>query len=437
MINMKRISFALTICLNAMFTNLQAQKILGIGDTLPLIQVKVLDESGFKVVPLESFYKDKPVILDFWATWCSACVKTMMKADSVLKKFEGQAGIIPITYEPEKTVRAFIERSKVLKPFRFTYVIADSVLMGKKISFRELPHEVWVGKDGVIKAITYAEEITTENISAFIKNGQLSLPQKKDVVHFDLNALLTVPDNEILYRSVLTKYKEGVLSTSGTMTPAFDAYSTADRFAATNNGILDLFYAAYKKSSAIIKRNLIEVYVKDSLLLDPYTVLKSGNRKERIPYLYCYELKLPEKVRLPVLYAYVMDDLNRLFPFKASIEKRKRVCRVLVNRNQQLNPVHSNDKSGIKWEGGFIKELDAQPLSVLADYLNEYSILPVIDETGCTGSYNLQLSFSKLNNDGERFFDFDTMVKCLQEYGFAFIEEERMVDILVIREKER
>lgn len=432
---MKRLFFALCFCSVCFYAYTQNNKVLRIGDTLPAITVTVLSGDGVLNIPLASFYKDKPVILDFWATWCGSCVKTMAEADSLIKRSGNGFGLVPISYEDRKTVGAFVKKNKVMQKLPFIYAVEDSVLMGRMISFRELPHEVWVGKDGVIKAITYAEELTTENTEAFIKKEVLYLPEKNDLVDFDLTKPLPVDPKEILYRSVLTPYKRGIIPAIGSFGDSYNVYSTIDRFFANNKSILDMFYAAYSENKGLIKKDRIELYVRDSLSLNPFELLRKGTIKQKIPYLYCYEKIVPKKLPAGVFYRGVMNDLNQLFPYYASIEKRKVICWVLINREAKKNPNTMGSISEIKWESGFFKRLTNQYMNVLVDYLNWNMNLPVVDESGFLNPFDMELDIGAVLQDNRIVLNTEKVQQSLQKYGFDLVKGERMIDILVIREK--
>jgi len=432
---MKRLFFALCFCSVCFYAHTQNNKVLRIGDTLPAITVTVLSGDGVLNIPLASFYKDKPVILDFWATWCGSCVKTMAEADSLIKKSGNGFGLVPISYEDRKTVGAFVKKNKVMQKLPFSYVAEDTILMGRMISFKQLPHEVWVGKDGVIKAITYAEELTTENTDAFVKNEVLYLPVKNDLVDFDLSKPLPVESKEILYRSVLTAYKPGISASIGSFNPAYTQHILVSRFSAFNSSILQMFYAAFSQSRGLIKKERVELHIKDSTGLDPYEYLQHGTRRQRIPYLYCYERILPQKVTEDVFYKGLLNDLNQLFPFNANIEKRKMMCWVLVNRQPKMNPGTKGFAPKTKWLQGNITNFTNQTMAVLVDYLNWNMNMAVIDESGFLKSFDMDLDIDAIIQNNRVVLNTEKVQLNLRRYGFELVQEERMTDVLVIREK--
>ncbi|MGB8190551.1 MAG: redoxin domain-containing protein, partial [Chitinophagaceae bacterium] len=54
---------------------------LNVGDTLPDLEVKDVINYSKSSIKISEF-KDKYLILNFWATWCSPCIVSFPKLDS-------------------------------------------------------------------------------------------------------------------------------------------------------------------------------------------------------------------------------------------------------------------------------------------------------------------------------------------------------------------
>jgi thiol-disulfide isomerase/thioredoxin len=432
---MKLISLAVFLCSFVSIVKGQALRNLQVGDTLPPnIEVTYLSGDSVITVPLNIFYKDSYLILDFWATWCGACIKPMAEADSLSKFFDGKLQILPITYENQQTARKFIYKNKVLNKLALHFVVENTTLMGGYFKFSTIPHEVWIDTQGIVKAITYPDEITFENASLFVNNQPLHAFEKIDDLLFDITKPLKVDENSLIYRSVLINYKSGVSNAIGTFTKAFVKGEKVNRFIAINKDILSLFYAAYSQNQGHINYDRIEMHVTDSLALNPFIKGPNIGRKTIVQNSFCYELLLPNKVERNIFYTYLFEDLNRLFPFKASIEKRKKLCYVLVQRNKNKIPKTLGMQTKLIWENGQIKSLHNQTMDILVSYLNWNMDLQVIDETNFANSFDMDLEIEMINNGENIVIDFLKLNKVLKRYSFDLVKTERFVDVLVIKQ---
>lgn len=150
--------------------------VLSIGDTLPAIAIQVFDKGNIQSSNTAS-YKGKGLLLDFWATWCTACYKKFGLLDSLQKKYSNQLQIILVcaknTGDNREKIDAFTKNITVdLPSFSLPVVIGDTIadhLFPHKI----IPHYVWIDAHGVIKAITGSEPVTEENIARLLSNKSI------------------------------------------------------------------------------------------------------------------------------------------------------------------------------------------------------------------------------------------------------------------------
>src|SRR6185503_8808041 len=109
------------------------------GRTAPPLSLGTVDGGTFDSQSL----KGRPVVLNFWATWCKACVAEIPD----LNRLAGDVAVVAISNEPEATIRAF----QKTHPMRYTVVSARSL----PAPFHEipaLPTTVFVGPDGTIRS---------------------------------------------------------------------------------------------------------------------------------------------------------------------------------------------------------------------------------------------------------------------------------------------
>src|SRR3569623_326941 len=115
------------------------------------------------------------------------------------------------------------------------------------LPYKQIPHDVWINKDGIVAAITDAGEVTATNISALLKTNSISLPVKNDDLLFNIHKPLLVDENagndhDFLYRSVITGYKINLGAVMGQMKN--DSGKISRKFV-INYPLRALFHKAY------------------------------------------------------------------------------------------------------------------------------------------------------------------------------------------------
>ncbi|MCI1821223.1 MAG: TlpA family protein disulfide reductase [Megasphaera sp.] len=79
--------------------------------TAPDILLKMVRGNG-QQLRLRDIYMDKPVFLNFWASWCPPCVKEMPHIDALYKKYGDKINFVVINMDSnEGDVRAFLQNN--------------------------------------------------------------------------------------------------------------------------------------------------------------------------------------------------------------------------------------------------------------------------------------------------------------------------------------
>ena len=97
---------------------------------ISLNQVEVSDLNGTKVELND--YLGKPLVVNYWATWCAPCIKEFPYFEEVKKQLGENVNFIMISDEPLDKIVKFSES----KPYSFTYLKSNKELSEYGINVR-------------------------------------------------------------------------------------------------------------------------------------------------------------------------------------------------------------------------------------------------------------------------------------------------------------
>lgn len=153
---------------------------LSVGQALPdsllNAELNLLGAGSGTAFKLAGF-KGKPFILDFWASWCGSCIKSLPHADSLLKANAQALAIVLVNSSARDRDSVKLARfvGSFLKdhPGFSVPFVAQHELFSRYFKITRLPCYVWVGSDGRIKAISGYGTLNGQNISRFLAGRQL------------------------------------------------------------------------------------------------------------------------------------------------------------------------------------------------------------------------------------------------------------------------
>lgn len=185
---MKKITICIVmalLCLN-FWTFAQSKDLGGLkpGDTLGILHINRFYHPQTKAIKplISTAINGREIILDFWATWCGTCISKFNYLQELQRKFADRVLIVLANTslrDTDEKVSAFMSTYYQQNPgFELSYSFRDKKL-NLLFPSRALPHYVWIGSDGIVKAITGWEDLTTANIQKFVDREPLSLKVKE------------------------------------------------------------------------------------------------------------------------------------------------------------------------------------------------------------------------------------------------------------------
>ncbi|KQR66933.1 thioredoxin family protein [Pedobacter sp. Leaf176] len=376
-----------------------------------------------------SEFKGKVLILDFWATWCAPCIAMNPKMEALQQQFDGQIQFLPVAYQSFEEVNTFYNKlEKQTGKYPLLPMVAGDTVLVRLFPHQTLPHYVWIGADGIVKAITDGQAINAENINKLVTTGTLNLRIKKDekTVYNPDEPLFFAGANqdEGLFRSQLSCYLTGA---GRGMYKDVEVHMDAPlrRITARNLTMPELFRLAYRKER---KETLIEV--PDTVQLEPKNIASMDFldwlRKGKA---YCYELMVPVQLRKNA-YVLMQDQLKSFFSdYRIGLEKRKVKCLALV-RTSKVDKLRTSGGKQSAYFDGFGCKLSSCYLSVLISRMQvplQTNPLPLVNETGYEYMVDLELTADMS--------DLNSVNKALARYDLQFVEKQADIEMLVIRSR--
>lgn len=406
-----------------------------IGDEIPEEVVKIIEENGGKV--------GKPTIINFWATWCVPCIRELKTLNRILDE-TNEINVLSVTYEDEQKVSALLESDSNLKSNKLTILSSDTLLI-KYFPHRLLPHNIWIGEDGVVKYITGGKEITEGNIDLFIKGEELDVYFKKDALKFNMSEPLEVVDNDFVYRSVLTKRSPGVPSGHVYSKWGYADDKKVKRAFAFNSPLSTMLWLAVDGGVNMANYfNTMRIETRDSLRFfstghAPESFAKSKYKTKqdwKVENTHCFELTLPDYITDTLFFSYMLEDLKRNFLFEVEKVKDSIPCSVITYDKANFQTPNPNDSTIFIFDKNGLR---AQNVSVLylLQFLNDRLKLnlndipkdpPFIDKTGGM-RISLTLDFK---NGVPRYEDVKKLLS--EKYGISVTHQIDEYEITIIKD---
>lgn len=411
---------------------------LRVGEKLPpelwSLPLKVANYPAGKTTLTLNEYKDKLIILDFWATWCAPCIKSLNKLDSLQKEFATSIAVIPITNENSAKVLPVFKK----RGWQLPTVLGDT-LVRQYFPFYGLPYQVWIRNGQFFGESASAAYTNAANVQRALKGENFVLSHTTAPVSFDYKLPLFYNGNggtlaHPRMRSVFSKRinvdvggirlgKNSImLYNAHFITLIYEMYSAYIPFAGRTNRIV-------WEISDSLKNELLGTYRKETGI---YEQDQAYNRWQN-EYLFCYELSLDTSLHISrqELREFMSDDVNRYFKLekgiKALVEKRTIPCYGIVRLENPPSPHWVNDDSEESDSKNFF-QLNNQSVRLLTDYISAVLAsqpYPVIDSVPSDCKVSIRLDKKNLT--------IPAIKKELNQIGLDLTLTQQEMDVIVVK----
>lgn len=307
-----------------------------LGDTVPELVFPEVMNADNRAVRL-SDYKGKAVLLDFWSTWCSVCIRQFAKLAAFRETFGDDLVVLTVGFDGirQGSIGRFVDDSanrEKLCGLPVAVQHTDDTVLQHLFPFRSLPHVVWIDADGVLRAVTDHLQVDSMALVRLI-NGEASAvrnrrfqrdyrPGKPYLLHGNGGR-----DDAFSARMIITGYNDSI---PGTPQIRFDSESC--RLFYPNQTVRSLFrYAMLGRGLAGkewlqrdvgLKRLRIEGQVVAPVEWHDLQGLSPDAIETFYSSLHCYELILPPSSTAVEAYRQMNAHLAAYFGFEAVFERR-------------------------------------------------------------------------------------------------------------------
>ncbi len=394
------------ICLTIvlfLLLKVSAQGLINIGDNLPAYNFTKLINSPSPQLDISSL-KGKPLLINFWGTWCSPCLPEMKNLSKLQDIFGKKIQIIAVSNDSEEKLKYYqkINKTKI-------WLASDpSQNLWNLFGISTAGHIALINNEGKIVSITQSHIIDSTIIQELLDNKKITTEINKGDRVLRKNEDPISLDSSTLYSFVMQPQLLGI----------------APMMRRPNSGAFaKRRITIYNLSSAMILREAYNISVSKRVVYESKQDSTASNENK-----YCLDLIVSEKDK-PNLYSLFKSELNNHLPVKGEIKKRNIPCYVLrpIENGKSLIEETSNQENkhtfnALEFEG---KGISIEPfISYLENILN----YPVFDDTGLVKRYNIDFLRNNIN-------PLQSTKESLAKLGLELIKDSKEMSVLVISSK--
>ena len=380
------------------------QNLVKIGDNAPkynLIKVLNSPESELEI----SEFKDKPIIIVFWGTWCGPCIPEMVNLGKLQEKFTDKIQVIGVSNDNEEKLKIFIQK----RPSKVWYASDPSQNLWNIFGVNTAGFSAIIDKNHKVISISETHMIDSTSIQNLIDSKQIKIEENRGERRLSEIENPFKSDSNTTYSFSIHQNLKGI--SPMTRKP----YQGA--FAKRRIMMINLV-------PEVILREAYDISISEKVV---FSTKADSIKSNQNPI--CIDLIVSENDKLN-LKSLLKNELNKHLPVKGEISRKNISClvmrpisgkEILVKKSAKNDNQFSFSQLEFKGEGVKIK--------TLTDYIENALGYPTFDETGLTEYYDID--FSKNNIEPLK-----SIRESLAKLGLELVKGKREMEVLLITSKQ-
>lgn len=171
-----------------------------IEKTINQIDVKQLNsDEKFKLEP----YKDKLILVDFWATWCNPCRESLPHLNELQNAFPKHLKVIAISDEDKNTVNNYLKD----KNYKFSTVLDNNDITNNNFPHQYIPYSMLILPNGEVMKGIEQSQLTKKFISELIAKYNIKISNNKNTENTVLVTSKKMPSTSKVQTSTVNVLK--------------------------------------------------------------------------------------------------------------------------------------------------------------------------------------------------------------------------------------
>ncbi|MFT3979632.1 MAG: TlpA disulfide reductase family protein [Ferruginibacter sp.] len=353
-------------------------------------------------------------ILDFWATWCSSCIKNFPVMAGLQQQHGNALGIVLInsssTADNAQKIAAFFKKYHATHPQlpAFKQLVNDSSFTAL-FPFTAIPHYVWISHTGRVLAITGSEALNNDNIEKALRGELLTTTDQSLLKPLKPGCSIFFEEQD---KAALAQTISGRADTAHSPYLPGLVYYNGEGFQSITASAMPL--------TALYKRMLGNTPLQLNLLPDDAPLHTRVNA----------ELLLPDTCSKAYARQAFVQLLNRSFGLDGRIVNIDTACWELqVADAAVFHSMQTTSQTPVAAKNGYVL-FQNKPLSSLAAAISNSRWLStqpiVVAAASITQPLNMSLPAAAFEGN------ITALQKALQPYGLGLVKARRPVPFLVL-----